>query len=127
MLDHSAGGVAGEQGILRKLHAWRGAVTQALFGHESRAKLASLRDGKMPGGSAVDHHRAGVLGQPFARKRREQLVLSVTGDAGNAQDFATFQLERDVLELDAVRIVGLQAEIVYDKARHRGLPAGEPR
>src|SRR5713226_4515019 len=102
MPDHSAGGVAREQRIFRKLHARRGAVTQAFFGHESRAKLASLRDGKMSGGLTVDHHRAGVPGHPLARKRREKLILSVAGDAGDAQDFATFQLERDVLEPYAV-------------------------
>src|SRR5207302_6970180 len=120
MLDHSAGGVARQQGILRKLHAWRGGVTEAFFGHESRAELAPLRDGKVSGGLTVDQHRARVLRQPFARKCCEKLVLSVAGDAGDAQDFATFQLERDVLEPYAVRIVGLEAEIVDDESRHCG-------
>ena len=62
MLDHSAGGMAGQQGIFRQFHAWRGAVAQAFFGHESRAKLASLRDRKMSRGLTLDHHRVGVLG-----------------------------------------------------------------
>ena len=62
MPDHSAGSVAGQEGIFGKFHARRGAVTQPLFGHERRTKLASLRDGKMSRGLAVDHHRTGILG-----------------------------------------------------------------
>src|SRR5260370_42579153 len=73
--------------------------------------------------NTVDHHRAGVWGQPLARKRREQLILAVAGHAGDAQDLTTRQLERDVCEPYSVKIVGLQAEIVDDEARHRGLPA----
>ena len=68
----------------------------------------------------------GSCGQPLAGKGREKLVLAVAGDAGDAQDFTTLELERDVLEPDAVRIVGLEAEIVDDEARHRGL-ARRPR
>ena len=58
----------------------------------------------------VDHDRAGILRQPFAGQRGEQLVLAVAGDAGDAEDFAALQLERDVLEPHAVRIVGREAE-----------------
>ncbi len=122
--DHSAGRMTCQQGILGKFHARRGAVTQSFFGHESGAKLAALRDGKMSRGNSVDHHRAGVLRQPLSRQRCEQLILAVAGDAGDAQDFTTFQFKRDVSEPDAVRIVGLQAEIVDNQARHRGPPSG---
>src|SRR6202035_1618966 len=98
MLHHPAGGVAGQQGIFGKFHAWCGAVTEALFGHKGRAELAPLRDGKMSRGMAIDHHRAGVRDLPLSRKCREKLVLSVAGDPGDAQDFTTLQLERNVLE-----------------------------
>jgi hypothetical protein len=99
-------------------HAWRGAVAEPFFGHESCAKLAALRDGKMTRGDAVDHHRAGVLRQPLAGKRREKFVLAVTGDAGDAQDFTTLQFERDVFEPYAVGIVGREVEVVDDEPRH---------
>ena len=62
MPDHCAGRMAGQQGVFGKLHARRGAVTQAFFGHESRAKLAALGDGKMSRGMTVDDHGTGILG-----------------------------------------------------------------
>ena len=62
-----------------------------------------------------------ILRQPLARQRGEQFVLAVAGDAGDAEDFAALDLERDVLEPHAVRIVRLEAEIVDDQPRHRGL------
>src|SRR3954470_24670517 len=98
MLDHSAGRVSGQQGIFGKLHAWRGAMAQSFFRDESRAKLASLRNGKMSRGLTLDHHRSGVLNWPLSRKRCEKLILSVAGNASDAQDFTTFKLERDALE-----------------------------
>ena len=90
-------------------------------GTKAAPSLRRCGDREMPGGVAVDDDRAGVLRQPLARQRGEQLVLAVAGDAGDAQDFTTLQLERDVLEPDAMRIVRLEAEIVDDEARHRGL------
>ena len=45
---------------------------------------------------------------PFARKRREQFVLPVAGNAGDAEDFAAAQFERDILQPHAVGIVGLK-------------------
>ncbi len=123
MLDHAARGVPRQKRVFGKFHARGGAVTEPLFGHESRAKLAPLRDGQMSRRFTVDHHRAGVLRQPLAGKCGEQLILPITGDAGDAQDFTTLQFERNMREPDAVRIVGLEAEIVDDEARHRGAPA----
>ena len=40
-----------------------------------------------------------LVGQPLAGQRREQLVLPVAGDAGDAKDFAGRELERDAVEL----------------------------
>ena len=74
-------------------------------GTKAAPSLRRCGDRKMAGGDAVDHHRAGVLRQPLAGKGREQLVLSVAGDAGDAQDFTTLEFERDVLEPHPVRIV----------------------
>ena len=122
VLHHAAGGVSGQQRVLRQPHARRGAVAEPLLRHEGRAKLAPLRDRKMPGGDAFDHDGAGILRQPLARQRGEEFVLAVAGDAGDAQDFTTLQFERDVLEPHAVRIVGLEAEIVDDQPRHRDFP-----
>ena len=73
---------------------------------------------------SVDHDRAGVLRQPLARERREEFVLAVAGDAGDAQDFATPEFERDVLQPHAVRIVRREVEVVDDEPRHGGLPVG---
>ena len=124
MLDHSAGGVAGQQRVFGQFHARRGAVAQPLFRHECRAKLAALGDRQMSGRVALDDDGAGVLRQSLPRKCCEQLVLAVAGDAGDAQDFTTLQLQRDVLEPDAMRIVRLEVEIVDHEARHRDLPPG---
>src|SRR5438270_359654 len=55
VMDHAAGGVPGEQRILRKFHARRGAVAEPLLGNESRAELAALRDREMAGSKAFDH------------------------------------------------------------------------
>src|SRR5438552_1189098 len=66
VMDHAAGGMPGEQRILRKLHARRGAVAEPLFGNESRAELAALRDREMAGCKAFDHDCAGILRQTLA-------------------------------------------------------------
>ena len=52
---------------------------------------------RCPAAMPFDHDRAGILRQPFAGQRGEQLVLPVAGDAGDAEDFAALKLERDVL------------------------------
>ena len=98
VLDHAAGGMSGQKRVLGQLHPRRGAVAEPLLGHERRAQLAALGDRQMAGGDAFDHDRAGILRQPLAGKRRKQFVLAVAGDAGDAQDFAALQFERDVLE-----------------------------
>ena len=78
----------------------------------------------MPGGLPVDDDGAGILRQPLARQRGEKFVLAVAGDAGDAEDFATLELEGNVLKPHAVRIVRRKAEVVDDQPRHRGLPVG---
>ena len=97
VLDHAARGVAGQQRILRQLHARRGAVAEPLLGHEGRAEPAPFGDREMPDGLAVDDDVAGIGRQPLARQRREQLVLAVAGDAGDAEDLAAADLERNRL------------------------------
>ncbi len=56
----------------------------------------------MAGRLAVDHDIAVRRRQPFAGQRREQFVLAVAGDAGDAENFAAFDLDRDV-RADACR------------------------
>ena len=124
VLDHAAGGMAGQQRVLGKPHARRGAVAEPLLGNEGRAKLAPLRDRKVPRGLPVDDDGAGILRQPFSRQSGEKFVLAVAGDAGDAQDFATLELEGNVLKPHAVGIVRRKAEVVDDQPRHRGLPVG---
>ena len=53
-----------------------------------RACAAGLS--KVAGGMAIDDHRTGVLRPPLAGEGGEQLILSVAGDTGNAQDFTAF-------------------------------------
>src|SRR5439155_11807492 len=109
VLDHAAGGVAGQQRVLRKLHARSCAVAKPLLGNEGRPKLAPLRDRKVPRRLSVDDDRTGILRQPFSRQGGKKLVLTVTGDTGDAQDFATLELEGDVPKPHPVRIVRLEA------------------
>src|SRR5439155_13614621 len=120
----AARGVAGQPRVLRKLHARCRAVAKPLLGNEGRPKLAPLRDRKMPRGMAVYDDCAGVLCQPFSRQSGKKLVLTVAGDTGDAQDFATLELEGDVSKPHAVRIVRLEAEVVDNKPRHGGFPVG---
>ncbi len=83
-----------------------------------------MRDREVSGREALDHDGAGVLRQPLTRQRREQLVLPIAGDAGDAQDFTAFEFERNMLKPDAMRLVGLQAEVVDHQARDRRGPPG---
>ena len=108
-LDHAARRVAGEQRIFRQLHARRGAVAEPLFRNEGGAELAPLGDRHEPGRLAVDDDIAFGRREPLAGQRREQFVLAVAGDAGDAEDFAALDLERNVVQVHAVRIVGRQA------------------
>ena len=73
---------------------------------------------------AVEDDRAGIAGQTLSRERGEQLVLAVAGDAGDAQDFTTFELQRNMLQPHAMGIVGLETKIVDDQARHGDLTPG---
>jgi hypothetical protein len=79
---------------------------------------------RCPAALPVDDDGAGVLRQPFSRQSGEKFVLSVAGDTGDAQDFATLELEGDVLKPHAVGIVRLEVEVVDDQPRHGGLPVG---
>ena len=92
-------------------------------GTKAAPSLRRCGDREVAGGDAVDDDGAGVLRQALAGERGEQLVLAVAGDAGDAEDFAALQLERDVLEPHAVRIVGLEGKVVDDEPRHGGLAA----
>ena len=87
--------MAGEQRVLRQLHARRGAVAEPLFRHEGGAELAALGDREVAGGVAVDDDVAVARRETLAGQRREQFVLAVAGDAGDAEDFAALDLERD--------------------------------
>src|SRR5439155_21490129 len=103
--------MTGQQRVLGKPHPRRGAVAESLLGNERRAKLAPLGDRKVPCGLPVDDDGAGILHLPFSRQSGEKFVLSVAGDAGDAQDFATLELEGDVLKPHAVWIVRLEVDI----------------
>lgn len=122
-MDHAAGGVPGQQRVLRQLHARRGAVAEPFLRDEGRAQLAALGDREVAGGDAFYHDGAGVVRQALAGERGEQLVLAVAGDAGDAEDLAALQLERDVLEPHAMRLAWGEREVVDDKPRHGGLAA----
>ena len=98
MLDHAAGGMTGQQRVLGKPHPRCGTVAESFLGNERRAKLAPLRDRKVPCGLPVDDDGPGVLRQPLPRQSGKKFVLAVAGDTGDAQDFATPELEGNVLQ-----------------------------
>ena len=91
-------------------------MAEPLFGHEGSAELASLGDREVAGSDTFDDDRTGILRQPLAGQCGKEFVLAVTGDAGDAEDLAALQLERDVLQPHAVRHIGLEAEVVDDEA-----------
>ena len=91
-----------------KLHARRGAVAEPLLRHEGRAEPPPLGDRQMPDRFAVDDDVAGVRRRAFAGQRGEQFVLAVAGDAGDAENLAALDLERDRFKPRAVRIVRLE-------------------
>ncbi|MHC2386745.1 hypothetical protein ACVIHB_001561 [Bradyrhizobium liaoningense] len=79
---------------------------------------------RWPAGDAFDHHRARVLREALAGERGEQFVLPVARDAGDAEDLAALQLERDVLKPHTMRVCGGQRKIIDHEPRHCGLAAG---
>ena len=109
-----------EQRILGELHARGAAVAEPFLRHERGAHAAASIDVEQARGIAVDDDVAFAARQPLARQRGEQLVLTVAGDAGDAENLAAADLERYVLEPRAVRIVGLERQFVDDETRHRG-------
>ena len=94
VLHHAARRVAGEQRVLRQLHARRGAVAEPLLRHEGRAQPPPLGDRQMP-----DRCRrrsmivVGIGRRSLARQRGEQFVLAVAGDAGDAEDLAALHFD----------------------------------
>ena len=102
---HRACRMAADQRVLREPEARRGRVAEPLLRHEGRAEPPPLGDREPAHIGLVDLDHVGIARQRLARQRREQLVLPVAGDAREAEDLAGRKLERDAVELDAVRIV----------------------
>jgi len=60
----------------------------------------------------VDHNGTGILGQPLARKCCEKLIWPLPATPAMPRISPPFNSSEMCSSLDAVRIVGLQAEIV---------------
>ena len=67
---------------------------------EARRPPAPMRPTGLPSSCTASAPATSTL----ARERRQQLVLAVAGDAGDAEDLAAAHLEADVLEVDAERL-----------------------
>ncbi len=93
---HPAGRVARQHEIVAEREARDGGVAVALFRHEGGATAAAGRDPGAADVLAVDADLAGRAGQPFARQRREELVLAVARHPGDAEDLAAPYDEVDV-------------------------------
>jgi hypothetical protein len=92
-------------------------VAEPFLGHEGGAEATALGDREMGRGLAVDDDLRRVEQPPLAREQREQFVLAVAGDAGDAEDLAAFHFEADVAKARAVRLLRIGAQIVDDEAR----------
>ncbi len=68
-------------------------MAESLFGHEGRAELASLGDGQMSGTLAIDDDGRGIGQPPLTGENGEQFVLAIAGNAGDAENLATLQLD----------------------------------
>ena len=95
-------------------------MAEPLFRNEGRAHAAPFGDVAEAGGFAFDHDRAFAGRQPLARKRREQFVLAVAGNAGDAENLAAADFQRHLLQARAVRIVRLQRKLFdHEPGRQR--------
>ena len=71
-------------------------MAEPLFRHEGGAELAAAAViERWPAAWPSIDDVAGVRRSALAGQRGEQFVLAVAGDAGDAEDFAAFDLERD--------------------------------
>ena len=57
----------------------------------------------------------------FTRKSARQLDLSVTGDTGNPEDLPATNLEADVIQVNAVRLIRTDLKGMHGKTYHSAL------
>ena len=95
MADHAVTG-AGEQRVVGKAQRRHRAAAEPLLRHEGQARVAPLRGIEVPDrAAAADRIVLGVADGDLAGERREQFLLAVAGDAGDADDLAGAHLQVD--------------------------------
>jgi len=79
--------------------------TQALLGDEAQSEPSTCGRAEPRGGSSAHAYRRAVRRRPFARQGREQLLLAIAGNSGDAEDFAAAHGQPDIGQVGAERIV----------------------
>ncbi len=90
-----AGGVGGEQRVLRERQPGHRAMAEPLFRHAGHTGFAPRVRTLGTEHRAVDGDRV-RRGQSLADQRLHQLDLPVAGHTGDADDFAGMNLERNI-------------------------------
>jgi hypothetical protein len=72
-------------------------MAEPLLRHEGGAAPAAAVDVLPPDRDAIQRDGLRVRREPLARQRGEELVLAVPRDAGDAEDLAAMQGERDLV------------------------------
>ncbi|MPN16954.1 hypothetical protein SDC9_164303 [bioreactor metagenome] len=86
----------GQDRIVGERHRGYRTATQAFLGHEAHAQLASLPRVEAARLDAEDLYRELLRQYLLARDGAQQLLLAVTGDAGNADDLARVHIQVNV-------------------------------
>ncbi|OIQ81149.1 hypothetical protein GALL_370780 [mine drainage metagenome] len=93
----------GQQGVGRQVHLGHRAAAQPLLGHHAQAGGAARGDTAR---RRTEQPHAPATRRPrvLARQQREQLLLAVAGDTGDADDLAGAHRQIDTAQRDAVRV-----------------------
>ena len=67
-------------------------MADPLLGNEAHAKRTSSVRAEGTDRGAIEFHGIGGCGQPFANQEVHQVFLTITGDAGDPEDFSLAQL-----------------------------------
>ena len=108
--------VCGQQGISAQRERRHGATPQAFFRHVDQPFGAASTGIQVADGGAVQLDSL-LTDRPLTGERCHQLGLSVAGNAGDAENFTGIERERNIVQGNAERAFGINAQVLDGQHR----------
>ena len=115
--DQRLAGEAGQEGVLRQRHRGDRAMAVALLRDKAAVDPPPLMRTHMARRNPVDHDAFRPPGRNFARQRIHQFTLPVAGDAGDAEDLAALQRQRNFFQIRTEMMWRADRQLVQHQPR----------